>query len=79
MHNKKEGILVTVMREIKVLKVPHQLCTDNLPDMLVISSVCLCTFYGYDSNIAPKGKGTRACIFDLDTVVVDEGLEESDG
>lgn len=38
MHNEKEGMPVTALREIKVLKAMHHPCVIDLLDMFVVRS-----------------------------------------
>ena len=40
MHNEKEGMPVTALREIKVLKALNHPCVVNLLDMVVVPGEC---------------------------------------
>lgn len=44
MHNEKEGMPVTALREIKILKALKHPCIVDLLDMFVIPSACTCSF-----------------------------------
>lgn len=44
MHNEKEGMPVTALREIKILKALNHPCIINLLDMFVVRSACRYVF-----------------------------------
>ena len=53
MHNEKEGMPVTALREIKILKMLQHPCIVDLLDMFVIPSACHNTFYSCGSDVVP--------------------------
>ena len=46
MHNEKEGMPVTALREIKILKALNHPCIVDIVDMFVVKSTCLSTCAG---------------------------------
>ena len=57
MHNEKEGMPVTALREIKILKALHHPCIINIVDMIVVRSELFNYFSSTLSFTCLKGQG----------------------
>ena len=52
MHNEKEGMPVTALREIKILKALHHPCVLELLDMFIIPSTFFFSFSSSSPSVA---------------------------